>query len=361
MTLIYGVILAGGKGERFWPLSRSNRPKQFLKLTSERTMLDETIDRVVPLCGVENIRIVTGESMAGMILDESDYIKPTNLLTEPIGRNTCVAIGLAAKHLQAEDPKAVMVVLSADHLIKPPETLRKILGEGAAIAATESRLITIGIVPTRPETAYGYIKLGDMYKHQGGHVVYQVSAFAEKPRQEVAHDYYYSGKYLWNSGMFIWSAQTILDEIARCTPDLAEQLNAYGKQIGTTNESAARQELYEQVIPCSIDVAVLENAENVLTIKADIMWDDIGGWNALERYKPRDSDNNVIVGDAIVEESYETTVYNQGDGIIACLGVSDLVIVRSGDITMVVHKTRAGEIKKLLTRLGDNENYAKYL
>jgi mannose-1-phosphate guanylyltransferase len=169
--VVYGVILAGGKGERFWPLSRSNHPKQFLRLTSDKTMLEETIERILPLIPMENIRIVTSEKLGEFILDSMNYIKQTNIISEPEGRNTCVAIGLAASHLLNDDPEAVMVVLSADHLIRPAEKLLKILEAGTVIASAEDRLITIGITPTRPETAYGYIKLGEMYKHEGDSIV----------------------------------------------------------------------------------------------------------------------------------------------------------------------------------------------
>lgn len=359
--MIYGVILAGGKGERFWPLSRAEKPKQFLKLTSDKTMLRETIDRVLPLIPIENIRIVTNHSMCQYILDSMEDITEKNVLCEPVGRNTCAAIGLAASHLLKEDPHAVMVVLSADHLIRPAEKLIEILKAGTAIAANEDRLITIGITPTRPETSYGYIKLGEMYKHEGGAVVYYVSGFTEKPKTEVAHEYYHSNSYLWNSGMFVWSANSILKAIGTCQPELSELLSIYSEDIGTTKEMTAREEMYKKAISISIDFAVLEKASNVLTIKADIVWDDVGSWRALERYKDMDSDNNIIVGDAVAVETYETTIYNNSEGIITTLGVSDLVIVRTGNITMVAHRTKATEIKKILERLESDEKTRQYL
>jgi len=359
--LIYGVILAGGKGERFWPLSRIGRPKQFLKLTSGKTMLQETIERVLPLIPMENIRIVASDQMRQFILESIDNIDAKNILSEPIGRNTCTAIGLAAVHLLREDPHAVMVVLSADHLIQPAEKLLEILKAGGAIASAEDKLITIGITPTRPETDYGYIRLGELYKREGDCDVYNISGFTEKPKVEVAHEYYLSHKHLWNSGMFVWSAKSILDAIGAYRPEMGLLLSACSKDIGTESEDASRRELYQKAVSISIDFAVLEKADNVLTIKADIAWDDVGSWRALERYKDMDRDNNVVVGEAVMVDTYETTVFNNSDGIIATLGVSDLVIVRADNITMVVHRTKAAEVKRILAQLGENEKTRQYL
>jgi len=358
---VYGVILAGGRGERFWPLSRIERPKQFLRLTSNKMMLEETIDRVLPLIPRDRIRIVTGEEMRPYILQNCAAISDEHILAEPVGRNTAPAIGLAAAHLAKEDPEAVMVVLSADHLIRPAEKLLKILQAGTAIAAQEDSLITIGIVPTRPETGYGYIKLGDLYKLQDSIPVHYVSGFTEKPRAAVALDYYYSNKYLWNSGMFIWSARAILEAMRKCQPDLGRLLDDYSRHIGTPGQTEACRGLYAEANGISIDFAVLEKADNVLTIKADIIWDDVGDWRALERYKQKDRDNCVIVGDAVTHESFETTIYNDGDGLVATLGVSDLIIVKANHITLVAHRTRSQDIKQLLAKINESEEYRKYL
>lgn len=357
----YCVILAGGRGERFWPLSREKKPKQFLKLISDKMMLEETIDRITPLIPVENVRIVTGKSMVDLIVDVISNVDDGNILAEPFGRNTCAAIGLAAVHLLKEDPKANLVVLSADHLIKPADRLLDLLKEGTDITASSNHLITMGIIPTRAETGYGYIRAGEEFQHSGRHPVYSVQAFTEKPRLPVAKEYYFSGNYLWNSGMFIWSAKTFLEAIDRHQPEMGELLREYSQHIGTDGEWDARQKLYEQVLSISIDFAVLEKAENVLTMKADIVWDDVGDWNALQRNRRQDADNNVVVGEAALLDTYETTVYNEADGIVACVGVSDLVVVRSDEITLVVHKTKAQSIKKLLARLGENEETDKYL
>lgn len=359
--MIYGVILAGGRGERFWPLSRAARPKQLLQLISHKTMLQETIDRVLPLIPLERVYVVTSQDMVEPIKSEISGLNTENILAEPMGRNTCLAIGFAARHLMKIDPEAVMVVLSADHIIKPAEKLMEIIDVGARIASEEDRLVTIGITPTRAETGYGYIKLSDSYKTINGISVFEVDSFTEKPKSVVAQEYYYGGRHLWNSGMFIWSVNSILNAIKYCQPSIGELLDDYYGKIGTDEEQNAREFLYDSSPPISIDVAVLENAENVLTIKGDIIWDDVGSWNALERYKDKDIDNNVIIGKAKISDTYETTVYNDDDGIIVSLGVSDLVIVKTSDIVLVAHKTKVNDVKKVLAELTAGEDTRKFV
>ncbi len=359
--MIYGVVMAGGRGERFWPLSRRDRPKQFLKLTSDKVMLQETVDRVLPLIPLRNIRVVTGESMQPLIEKHMGDLPADIVLTEPTGRNTCAAIGLAATHLLHEDPEAVLVVLSADHLIRPADKLLAILKEGATIAQDHRHLITLGVVPTRAETGYGYIRQGEMFEHEGENPVFHVSAFAEKPKAVLAKEYYFSGEYLWNSGMFIWSAAAILKAIEQHQPEMSALLNEYARAIGTDAETSARRELYDRIPAVSIDVGVLERADNVLVIKADLVWDDVGDWNSLSRYHTRDNDNNVAIGRTVMLESYETTVFNDGDGLVACLGISDIILVRSGDIVLAVHKTKAQQIKNLLAKLQEDDEKRKYL
>jgi len=360
--LIYGVILAGGKGERFWPLSRADHPKQLLRLISKKTMLQETIDRILPLIPLERIMVVTSEDMVEPILNEIDNLKPENIMAEPSGRNTCLAIGLAAEHLLRKDEKAIMVVLSADHIIKPPEKLLEIIRVGANLAEQNDKLITIGIDPTRADTGYGYIKLARPYSTYGSITTYEVDSFTEKPQPMVAQQYYLGRRHLWNSGMFIWSVKTILKAISQCKPDTGEWLRQYSRQISTDREIEARVDLYDKSEPISIDFAVLENAENVLVIKGDLIWDDVGSWNSLERYKDKDGSHNVVIGDAMVSDTYETTVYNNDDnGIIIALGVSDLIIVKTDDIVLVSHKTKANNIKNVLKELGQDEKRKKLL
>ncbi|MFH0931213.1 MAG: sugar phosphate nucleotidyltransferase [Candidatus Zixiibacteriota bacterium] len=357
----YSVILAGGKGERFWPLSRVGHPKQLLEITSNKTMLQETIDRVSDFIPIEKTLIVTGENLKDIILEKVKVLKEKNLLIEPEVRNTCLAIGVAAVHLKNINPSATMVVLSSDHYIQNKEKLQKVLKAGSEVANQGEYLITIGIIPTRAETAYGYIEFSDLFTTIEDIPVYRINRFKEKPNRMTAQGYYYDRKHLWNSGIFIWTADTILKALQRHMPDLYHELDLYAKEIGTKNQVNALKDLYSKAENISIDCAVLEQADNVLTIKADLIWDDIGSWLALERIKERDRENNVIIGKAQVTGTYETTIVNDGPGIIATLGVSDLVIVRTGDIVFVAHKTKAQDIKELLQKFASDKSMGEYL
>jgi mannose-1-phosphate guanylyltransferase len=353
--------MAGGKGERFWPLSNESRPKQLLPITSDRHMLQVTLDRIADFIPSNRTLIVAGSNIKDAILKSCERVTEKNMLAEPFGRNTCLAIGCAAVHIQKKDPEAIMVVLSADHLIQPADKWIKTIKVGTKVAAKDNKLITIGINPTRAETGYGYIELGSDLQTIDDINIYNVSAFKEKPRPTVAQQYYYGGKHLWNSGMFIWSVGTILKALEQYMPEMHELLMEYTADIGTDNEEKARVKLYNEAESLPIDIAIMEQADNVLTLRGDFVWDDVGSWMSLQRFKEQDRGNNVVVGSAVTLNSYESTIYNDGDGIIATLGISDLVIVKSGEVVMVAHKTQLENIRDLLTELGEDEKLKKYL
>lgn len=359
--MIHVAIIAGGKGERFWPFSTRENPKQLLKIASDKTMLEETLDRVAEFVPLDRTVIVTGENIRKQILDRHPSITAANILAEPFGKNTCLAVGFAAINLFHKDPSGVMVVLSADHFIRPKERLIDILKFGAAIAERDDVLITIGINPTRPETGYGYIELGEQYDSFDGLVSFRVKQFKEKPNRTLAQQYYVGRMHMWNSGMFIWSTKAILNAISRCKPEMYRLLTEYGKTIGTPEELKSRQELFDRAEGVSIDVGVLEEASNVVVIKADLIWDDIGSWLALERISTKDKDNNVSIGDTLLHESFEISAVNAGEGILATLGVSDLIVVKTDSVVLVAHKTRVNDIKSLLARMKDDPRYEKYL
>jgi mannose-1-phosphate guanylyltransferase len=346
--MLYTVILAGGRGERFWPLSRLDRPKQLLALNGERTMLAETIDRVLPLVPMERTYVVTGSHLERAVREALPALKKENLLAEPCGRNTCMAIGLAAAEIGRQDPDAVMLVLSADHRIDPADRLRGILAFGAELAKSEQALITIGITPTRAETGYGYIEVGETLRTEGNLTAFRVAGFKEKPEPQQAQVYYYGRKHLWNAGMFVWSVPSIWRALEEHCPAHFSALENCRKHPG---DSEVRKTGYDEVPDISIDFAVLEKAQNVITIKADLVWDDVGSWLALDRLREPDREGNVKVGKVIAVDSSESVIYNEADGLIATLGVSDLVIVRSGSVTFVAHKSRVNQIRNLVQQV----------
>lgn len=357
----HAVILAGGRGERFWPLSRRGRPKQLLPITSEKTMLEATIDRIAPDFTSDRIWVVTGEEIATAVRNCVPGVPAKNILAEPSSNNTCMAIGWSAVELAAIDPNATLVILSADHAIEPAATLRRVLKEGARLANSEPHLVTIGITPTRAETGYGYIELGPHFASSDGISSYQVEAFREKPDRNTAQDYYFDRRHLWNAGIFVWTAKTLLNALREFQPAMHAALMEYSKSIGKPHQPEALRELYAATPCISIDKGVLEHAGNVVVIKADVAWDDVGSWLALARLKKGGPEHNVIVGQAYPLHSFDVTIYNETDDLICALGVSDLVIVRTGNITFVAHKSRIDEIRELTDKLKAEGRWEEFL
>lgn len=358
----FGVILAGGKGERFWPLSTRERPKQLLKLTSGKTMLEETLERLEGFIPLERTLLVTGANLEQSILSTVKGLNPENLLLEPQGKNTCLALALAAAHISQIDPNGVMIVLSSDHMIQPKEQLVKILGVAAELAAREDKLVTIGIIPNRAETGYGYIQVGPQATEIGGIKFHEVGGFKEKPERTKAQEYYLDRKHLWNSGMFVWSVRTFLNALDRFMPEMSACLTKYRASLSNKEDGEAIKCLYSDCESISVDFAILEKADNVLCVKGDIRWDDLGSWLALQRIHPPDRENNIIIGEVLTQDSYESTIVNATlEGLVVGFGVSDLVVVKTDKVVMVAHKTKVGELKDLLSKLDKDEKYHIYL
>lgn len=359
--MVHAIILAGGAGERFWPLSRRSRPKQLLPLLGKQSMLEMTIDRIRPEIPPERIWVITGRDIAPAVRERIGDLPPENVLEEPRGNNTCLAIGWAAAELLARDPEATLIVLSADHAISPAEMLLRVLREGVTLAESEDNLITIGITPTRPETGYGYIELGPIFATNEGITSYQVEAFREKPDRTTAQDYYFDRQHLWNSGMFIWTARSLMSALARYAPAIHGPLKVYQEQDETSRRGDALDRLYAEAECVSIDVAILEQADNVVVIKADLAWDDVGSWLSLQRLSDADSHNNVVRGRAVVMDTFDTTIYNDVDDLVCAFGVSDLVIVRTGRAVLVAHKARIDDMKKLMDEIKSDPSSEEYL
>jgi mannose-1-phosphate guanylyltransferase len=348
--VIYGVILAGGTGERFWPLSRRENPKQFLPLFGERTMLQLTMDKLKGLIDGKNIFIVTDKAYEELVTAQLPELPSENIICEPCGRDTAAAVGLAAEHIAHRDPRGVMVVLPADHYVADVEEFRRVLKAGIEVAREGEWVLTIGIRPSRPETGYGYIQQGEHQEERQGTAVFKAVAFHEKPDLDRALKYLDSGNYLWNSGMFIWRVDLIRSLIASFLPQLDAGLAQIAASIDSEEEKWVTTEVYQNLPRISVDYGIMEKCDQVLVIPATFGWDDVGSWTALARYGEADQQENVIKARGVFLDTHDCLVYAP-NRVVATLGVKDLLIVDDGDSLLICKKDRDQEIKKVVEAL----------
>ncbi|ODS33389.1 MAG: GDP-mannose pyrophosphorylase [Candidatus Scalindua rubra] len=349
--MLYAVIMAGGSGTRFWPWSREKTPKQLLKITGQDTMIKQTIDRIIGEIPSENIYVVTTSVQADSIKEELSQIPAKNIISEPFGRNTAACIGLAATIISKRDVNAVMAVMTADHVIEPPNLFLKALRCAKGLATKTNALITFGIKPKEPSVTYGYIQRNENGTNLDGFWIYDVKRFVEKPDRAKAENFVQSGKYYWNSGIFVWSVSTILENIKNLIPKLAQGLARIGKSIDTADESNVIHREYEKFENISIDYGVMEKASNVKIIEANFKWDDVGSWLAVERLNKSDQNNNTIIGKHCGINTHGNIIVGDKEHLITTINVSDMIIVNTKDITMVCNKNSAEDIKKLTTVL----------
>ncbi len=345
------VILAGGKGERFWPESRSKRPKQFLPLTADKVMLRQTIDRVVPaIAPIDRVYIVTEASYASLVSAIAPELPAGNLLLEPVGRNTAPGIGWAAHHLAAIGRSAeVMVVLPADHSVGNEAMFNSVIHAAVHRAAETNELVTLGIKPDRPETGYGYIALGEKLTEVGGYPCHRVVRFVEKPPLAQAEAMCNSGLYLWNSGMFIWRVDAILGAIERTLPEICAGLRDI-KPVHSDN-GASLAEIYPRLAAISIDYGVMEKSTNITVFPCDISWDDVGSWSALARLLPVDNAGNLTAGKHVGLRTSNSIVINRTDQIVTTLGVADAIIIAVDGVVMVCPLDEAPNVRDMVNEL----------
>lgn len=347
---MFAVIMAGGKGARFWPRSREKAPKHLLDIASERTMLRETVDRIRPLVPADRTLIVTGRSHAAEVIRQLPEIPPENILIEPVGRNTAPCIGLAALHILRRVPDAVMLVLPSDHRIGDEAAFRRIL-EAAAAAALQGRsLVTIGIRPTGPETGYGYIEQGERFSAAGAEAIYRVRSIREKPPREEAERLLAQGGFSWNSGMFVWRTSTIVDAIGRFLPDLQQGLLQIREALGTDREAAVVSAVYSGLRAISIDYGVMEKAREVLIIPGDFGWSDLGSWDALWEVSEKDENGNAVRGEFIGIDAGNSLIHSSGK-LIALVGVDDLLVVETHDALLICRRGRSQEVREIVETL----------
>ena len=352
---MHAIIMAGGSGTRFWPASREHLPKQFLRITGERTMLQETIARIESLIPHARTSVIVGrlhEEVTRRLLTGTEV----RVIVEPVGRNTAACIGLAALHLKKEDPRAPLVVLPADHFIADRAAFIRTL-EAAAEVAGEGAMVTLGITPTRPETGYGYIQVAGEAGSSQGQAYRSVERFVEKPDVETAFAYLQQGNFLWNSGIFLFTAETILAEIEKHLPELARGLAEIERVIDQPDYPAVVERVYAILPSISIDHGIIEKTSRPLYVfRSEFGWSDVGSWQALYelRRAEADAEGNLAVGQAWIEDARNNLVYSLSGRRIALLGVEGLAIVDTDHALLVADIARSQEVKRFAEREKEN-------
>ncbi|MBS0205955.1 MAG: mannose-1-phosphate guanylyltransferase [Planctomycetes bacterium] len=354
------VIMAGGSGTRFWPESRRQLPKQFLKFAGDQTLIQQAASRCCPAISAEQTWIVTNANHAAETTRQLPQVPKHQILLEPCGRNTAPCIGLAAIQLLAIDPEAVMLVTPADHVINPTAMFQQAVNQAMELVAREpGALVLFGVEPTYPATGFGYIHRGEQLADTSW-PTFQVKSFQEKPNQLTAARYSASGEYYWNCGIFVWRAQTILDALSKYAPEIFERLQRLRAAIGTPGWSQALETEFPAMPSISIDYAVLEHAASVYVLEAPFDWDDVGSWHAMARLNPADRDGNTLDGMVCPVESSGCIVRTSADHLVAMIGVKDLIIVHTPTATLVADKRDEGSIKQLIAEL-ERRNLQSYL
>jgi mannose-1-phosphate guanylyltransferase/mannose-6-phosphate isomerase len=336
------LILAGGSGTRFWPLSRKSRPKQLLPLEGQRTLLRDTLERLAPAIGPESVWVCTTEELAEAVRQDLPSVPPEQILSEPQGRNTAPAIAWAVRSMPEAARREVVAVLPADHRMGDPAAFRDALERAARVVEREDRVMTLGVVPRWAETGYGYLELEPGTGGPEG--VRRVRRFVEKPSAENAERFLASGNYLWNAGIFLFRGSTLLDLVALHQPELSRGL----EEIAAAPDRL--RELYGRLPADSIDYAIMEKLDGIATLPLDCGWSDLGSWEALDEILPKDGQGNTSHGDTLAVEARGNLLFAD-QGTIAVLGVEDLVVVRTGDAVLVMPKSRSQEVRKLVSEL----------
>lgn len=344
------VVMAGGSGTRFWPRSTADEPKQFLPLLGGRSLLAETIARIVPLVSPEKILVVTGEAFVDRARRDAPALPPENVIGEPLGRNTAPCVALAAAIASARwGDDEVMLVLPADHFIGDGARFLETLRAGEAFCARHDRLLTLGVRPTSPETGYGYLEIGERLGEEGTIAVHAVDRFVEKPNRETAERYVRSGNHLWNSGMFLWRTGVIAGALERYVPESREAMLAF-RRAAPGALGGVLEKFYPSLPAESIDYAVMEKADRVAAIPADFPWSDVGSWSALGELLPDDGDGNRVSGRHLGIDTTGCVVFAPGR-LVATIGVRDMIVVETERAVLVCPKERAQDVRALVERL----------
>jgi mannose-1-phosphate guanylyltransferase len=365
----YVIIMAGGKGERFWPVSREKTPKQLITLLGGRSFLQQAVDRVLPLVPLKNILIITNEVQAPEVRKQLPKLPKQNVIAEPLGRDTCAAVTLGAALVGARSTTGVMAVLPADHVIPDEKKFQLVLADAFDLASRGQAIITIGIKPTHPDTGYGYIRVGEALPPPQGVKSYKTAfsraeQFVEKPDLDKALEYLNSGQYRWNAGMFIWSFVTITEGLQKHQPGMYEACQRWFKVAN--NPEKLRKVLakeYPDIKKISIDYALMEHAHNVIVADGAFGWDDLGSWSALGRHLKPDAEGNCAVGEFIHVDGARNIIFDARSKDrrtpIAVVGLRDAILVQTDDATLLAYKGQAQKVKELVRRLAESKEHKK--
>jgi mannose-1-phosphate guanylyltransferase len=361
------IIMAGGRGERFWPVSREKTPKQLLRLLGDRSFLQQAVDRVVPLVPIKNIFIITNAAQAPEVRKQLPKLPKGNVIAEPCGRDTCAAVTLGAALVGARSTTGVMAVLPADHVIPDEKKFQQVLDDSFDLASRGQVIVTIGIKPTEPNTGYGYIHVGEPLPPPQGVKRYKTTffraeRFVEKPNFDRALEYLNSGQYRWNAGMFIWSFVTVTQGLEKHQPDMAQACQRWFKVAHTPKLDKVLAREYPDVRKVSIDYALMEHAQNVVVADGAFEWDDLGSWTALSRHVKADPEGNCAVAEFIHVDAARNVVYDarvKNRTPIMIVGLRDSIVVQTDDATLVAHKSQAQKVKELVAKLAADKKYRK--
>lgn len=343
------VIMAGGVGSRFWPRSKKNLPKQLLNIMGENTMIQDTVYRLNDFIPPECIFVITNRVQKALIEEQLPELPRHNIIAEPVGRNTAACIAISAEVIQKINKDAVLITLPADHIIKQNEKFINALNSAADFANESRGLITFGIQPTRPDTGYGYINYD---KNQLSHNIYKVIKFVEKPDVETAKSYLMSGDYLWNSGMFVWRADAIIDELNKYLPDILKGLKNVGYAWGSPDFPVLLEDIYPNLQSISIDYGIMEKSEKVYLIKGDFEWSDVGSWQTVYELSPKDARDNSHVGEVYTKETTGSYIYSP-DKFTAVIGAQDMVVIDTKDALLVCRRDLVQEVKDVVNYLNE--------
>ena len=355
----YIVIMAGGKGERFWPESRKSSPKQFLPIVGSAPMLVQTIERLKGIVNPGNIFVITNEQHRDLVLEICPQLDNEKVIGEPIGRDTAPAVALAALLVRREDPNGVFAILPSDSVIENKDAFNSVIESAFALAESRRVLVTIGIKPTHPATGYGYIHRSKAFEKYNDHIAYEVRKFVEKPNLEKAKAYLKSGEFFWNAGMFIWTVSNIAEQFEKNCPKIWESIQRINLALGEGEAlDAILSREYPEMDKISVDYAIIEKADNIAMIESVFDWDDVGEWNSIERHNQTDDSGNCLRGISKVLNTNNSIVSNRDSGhLVALLGVDDLIVVHTKDATLVCKKSEAQKMKELVSSLAKTPEF----